>query len=85
MPADTDVKPAPSGEPRDATWTRETDNSDSGREKVTPVIELRGISKRFGPVEVLSNVDLRLYAGRVHSLAGENQSRARWKKGELPF
>jgi ABC-type sugar transport system ATPase subunit/ribose/xylose/arabinose/galactoside ABC-type transport system permease subunit len=39
---------------------------------VAPVIELRGISKRFGPVEVLSNVDLRLYAGRVHSLAGEN-------------
>jgi rhamnose transport system ATP-binding protein len=54
------------------TWTRETDNSDSGREKVAPVIELRGISKRFGPVEVLSNVDLTLYAGRVHSLAGEN-------------
>ncbi len=39
---------------------------------MTPVIELRGISKRFGPVEVLSDVDLSLYAGRVHSLAGEN-------------
>jgi rhamnose transport system ATP-binding protein len=39
---------------------------------VPPVIELRGITKRFGPVEVLSNVDLRLYAGQVHSLAGEN-------------
>ena len=37
-----------------------------------PVIELRGITKRFGPVEVLSNVDLSLRAGRVHSLAGEN-------------
>jgi rhamnose transport system ATP-binding protein len=37
-----------------------------------PVIELRGITKRFGPVEVLSNVDLSLWAGRVHSLAGEN-------------
>ena len=39
---------------------------------MAPVIELRGITKRFGPVEVLSNVDLSLYAGRVHSLAGEN-------------
>jgi rhamnose transport system ATP-binding protein len=39
---------------------------------VAPVIELRGITKRFGPVEVLSNVDLSLYAGQVHSLAGEN-------------
>ena len=39
---------------------------------MTPVIELRGITKRFGPVEVLSDVDLSLHAGRVHSLAGEN-------------
>jgi rhamnose transport system ATP-binding protein len=39
---------------------------------VAPVIELRGITKRFGPVEVLSDVDLSLHAGRVHSLAGEN-------------
>jgi rhamnose transport system ATP-binding protein len=38
----------------------------------TPLVELRGISKRFGPVEVLSAVDLALHAGRVHSLAGEN-------------
>jgi rhamnose transport system ATP-binding protein len=39
---------------------------------VAPVIELRSISKRFGPVEVLSDVDLSLEAGQVHSLAGEN-------------
>jgi rhamnose transport system ATP-binding protein len=39
---------------------------------VVPAIELRGITKRFGPVDVLSNVDLSLYPGRVHSLAGEN-------------
>ncbi|MBV9758793.1 MAG: sugar ABC transporter ATP-binding protein [Alphaproteobacteria bacterium] len=38
----------------------------------TPVVELRGITKRFGPVEVLSDVDLALFAGRVHALAGEN-------------
>jgi rhamnose transport system ATP-binding protein len=39
---------------------------------MTPLVELRGITKRFGPVEVLSEVDLALHAGRVHSLAGEN-------------
>jgi rhamnose transport system ATP-binding protein len=39
---------------------------------VTPVIELRAITKRFGPVEVLTDVDLALHGGRVHSLAGEN-------------
>ncbi|MFN0313779.1 MAG: sugar ABC transporter ATP-binding protein [Burkholderiales bacterium] len=38
----------------------------------TPVIELRGIGKRFGAVEVLSGIDMSLYAGRVHALAGEN-------------
>ncbi len=47
--------------PRDATGS-----------SVVPAIELCAITKRFGPVEVLSNVDLRLYSGRVHSLAGEN-------------
>jgi ribose transport system ATP-binding protein/rhamnose transport system ATP-binding protein len=41
-------------------------------EASSSVIELRGITKRFGPVEVLSNVDLSLRSGRVHSLAGEN-------------
>ena len=42
------------------------------RDRAPPVIELQGITKRFGPVEVLTNVDLSLYAGQVHSLAGEN-------------
>ncbi len=39
---------------------------------VASVLELRGISKRFGSVEVLSDVDLTLKAGQVHALAGEN-------------
>jgi rhamnose transport system ATP-binding protein len=39
---------------------------------VTPLVELRAITKRFGPVRVLADVDLDLHAGRVHSLAGEN-------------
>ncbi len=39
---------------------------------VAPAIELRGITKRFAAVEVLSEVDLALTAGKVHALAGEN-------------
>ena len=39
---------------------------------MAPVIELRSISKRFGSVEVLNDIDLSLEAGQVHSLAGEN-------------
>src|SRR5256885_1006474 len=37
-----------------------------------PTIELRGISKGFGAVQALQNVDLSLYPGEVHALAGEN-------------
>ena len=37
-----------------------------------PLVELRGITKRFGDVEVLHHVSLPLYASEVHALVGEN-------------
>ena len=37
-----------------------------------PVISLRGLSKRFGPVWANRDVDLDLFSGRVHALLGEN-------------
>jgi len=43
-----------------------------GPDDLVPAVELRGIAKRFGPVEVLTDIDLVLHGGRVHSLAGEN-------------
>ena len=66
------MKPAPSREPREVIQTGHSNDANPAGSSTAPVIELRGICKRFGPVEVLSNVDLSLYAGRVHSLAGEN-------------
>src|SRR5260221_1690264 len=66
------MKPAPSGEPKDVPWARNLNDTNPGCSLEAPVIEFRGITKRFGPVEVLSDVDLSLRAGRVHSLAGEN-------------
>ncbi|MGN6551579.1 MAG: ATP-binding cassette domain-containing protein, partial [Pararhizobium sp.] len=36
------------------------------------VLEARGIAKAFGPVEVLSGIDLSLRAGEVHAVIGEN-------------
>jgi ribose transport system ATP-binding protein len=36
------------------------------------VLEMRGISKSFGPVQVLQGVDLRLESGEVLALLGEN-------------
>lgn len=38
----------------------------------SPLVRLRGIGKRFGPVRVLRGVDLDLFGGEVLVLAGEN-------------
>lgn len=37
-----------------------------------PVLEMRGVSKRFPGVKALDNVNLSVYAGEVHALMGEN-------------
>ena len=39
---------------------------------MTPLVELKGISKRFGGVAALKSVDFSLRAGEVHALLGEN-------------
>jgi simple sugar transport system ATP-binding protein len=41
---------------------------------LAPFLEMSGISKRFGGVHALRNVDLTLQAGEVHCLVGENGS-----------
>jgi ribose transport system ATP-binding protein len=38
----------------------------------TPVLEMKGITKRFNGVPALQNVNLTLYPGEVHALMGEN-------------
>jgi D-xylose transport system ATP-binding protein len=37
-----------------------------------PVLELRGVSKRFGAVQALTNVDLDVHSGEVVALVGDN-------------
>jgi D-xylose transport system ATP-binding protein len=37
-----------------------------------PLIELSGIVKSFGPVDVLKGIDFKAYAGRVAALVGDN-------------
>ena len=37
-----------------------------------PLIELTGIRKSFGPVDVLKGVNLKAYAGKVTALVGDN-------------
>src|SRR5437764_9256161 len=38
----------------------------------SPILELQGITKAFGGVEALTNVDFVLSAGEIHGLVGEN-------------
>jgi D-xylose transport system ATP-binding protein len=38
----------------------------------TPLLELRGLNKSFGPVQVLHNVDFVAYPGEVTALIGDN-------------
>ena len=43
-----------------------------GRFDPSPLLEMRGIRKSFGEVEVLHGIDLDVRAGEVHALVGEN-------------
>jgi simple sugar transport system ATP-binding protein len=40
----------------------------------TPIVEMRGISKSFGPVQALVGVNLRLMPGEVLGLVGDNSA-----------
>ena len=38
----------------------------------TPAVQLRGVTKRYGPVVACADVDLSLHAGTIHGILGEN-------------
>ncbi len=49
------------------------DNANSGRrETAAPAIELRGISKAFGPVQANKDISLSVAKGAIHGIVGEN-------------
>ncbi|MEA2496948.1 MAG: D-xylose transport system ATP-binding protein, partial [Thermoleophilaceae bacterium] len=37
-----------------------------------PLLEIKGVTKRFGAVEALTDVDLEVHAGEVVALVGDN-------------
>src|SRR5437867_9161517 len=44
----------------------------SSENDAEPLLRLRGVSKNFGPVQALSDVNLDIRAGEVTALAGDN-------------
>ena len=45
---------------------------ENGLDPAPPLLEVRGISKSFGAVRALQEVDFTLRAGEIHALLGEN-------------
>jgi D-xylose transport system ATP-binding protein len=43
-----------------------------GEQQTSPILELKGISKRFGAVQALSGVDFEVFPGEVVGLVGDN-------------
>jgi D-xylose transport system ATP-binding protein len=41
-------------------------------EGINPIVEMRGICKRYGGVQALADADLDIFTGEVHSLVGDN-------------
>ncbi len=52
--------------------TTDSEKDIDGQSTVVPVLEMRGITKRFQGVSALENVNLTIYPGEVHALMGEN-------------
>jgi D-xylose transport system ATP-binding protein len=57
--------------PRDQV-TREGGGHDAAPPEPVPILQLRGISKSFGAVQALTDVDFEVYPGEVVALVGDN-------------
>ncbi|MDO5658950.1 MAG: ABC transporter ATP-binding protein [Paracoccus sp. (in: a-proteobacteria)] len=54
------------------TGTTTSQGAPASPDTVPPAIELRGISKSFGPVQANRDIDLRVERGTIHGIIGEN-------------
>ncbi len=52
--------------------TDSSSNTGARQETAAPAIELRGISKAFGPVQANKDISIRVMPGTIHGIIGEN-------------
>lgn len=50
----------------------QTDNTEGRQDTAAPAIELKGISKAFGPVQANKDISISVMPGTVHGIIGEN-------------
>ncbi|WP_376877183.1 ABC transporter ATP-binding protein [Albirhodobacter sp. R86504] len=55
-----------------ATQGRQETAARTASKDAAPAIELRGISKAFGPVQANKNISIRVLPGTIHGIIGEN-------------
>jgi D-xylose transport system ATP-binding protein len=65
---------APESSPADTPINGPSSNADSGANAVPSdaLLSLRGISKSFGPVQAIQNINLDIPAGKVTAIIGDN-------------
>ena len=56
------------------TETEELVDASTGDAHASPVLWVRGVSKRFGPVQANDDITIEFHAGEIHALLGENGS-----------
>jgi D-xylose transport system ATP-binding protein len=68
------TRPADAGRVPSGTAVPDASSADAGpaQDGQVPLLRLRGISKSFGPVQALTDIDLDIPAGKVTALVGDN-------------
>jgi D-xylose transport system ATP-binding protein len=68
MGAPAAVRPSPTSATERPGVSAPTDRPEDG----TPTLELRGVNKSFGAIQVLHDVHMKVYPGQVTALVGDN-------------
>lgn len=63
---------ASDGSPQEQVQKQSNQTEFDSKEGIQPILSLRNVSKNFGAVAALTNIDLDVYPGEVVALVGDN-------------